>query len=75
MASRGQGCRGRPRGTPPIFYQQAFAEVVVVAAASIAHASAAGGQRGPSDLHRFIAHHPSSLRGGGDPMVADNCFR
>ena len=45
MASRGQGRRGRPRGTrqapptfdqPPVFDQQAFVEVVGVTAAAIA---------------------------------------
>ena len=39
MASRGRGRRGRPRGTgqaPPVFDQQAFTEVVSVAAAAIA---------------------------------------
>ena len=45
MASRGRGCRGRPRGTGqalqtfdqlPVFDQQAFAEAVGVAAAAIA---------------------------------------
>ena len=50
MASRGRGCRGRPRGTgqapptfdqPPIFDQQAFVEAVGVAAAAIARASVA----------------------------------
>ena len=29
---------------------------------------------GPSDLHRFIAHHSPSFRGGGDPIVADHWF-
>ena len=44
MVSRGRGRRGRPRGAgqaPPIFDQQAFAEVVGVAATAIARASAA----------------------------------
>ena len=44
MASRGRGCRGRPRGASqalPIFDQQAFAEAVGVAVAAIAQASAA----------------------------------
>ena len=30
--------------------------------------------RGSSNLQRFEAHHPSALKGGGDPMVAGNCF-
>ena len=59
MASRGRGHRGRPRGTdqapptfdqPPVFDQQAFAEVVGVAAAAIAQASTASSQGGPSNL-------------------------
>ena len=36
-------------------------EAVSVAAAAIAHASAAGGQGGPSNLQRFIAHHPPTF--------------
>ena len=53
MASRGRGRRGRPRGTgqaPPVFDQQAFVEVVGIAAATIAQASVAGTQGGPSNL-------------------------
>ena len=59
MASRGRGRRGRPRGTgqapptfnqPSVFDQQAFAEVVGVAAAAIAQASIAGSPGGPSNL-------------------------
>ena len=45
MASRGQGSRGRPRGTgqtPPVFDQQTFVEAVGIAAAVIAQASVAG---------------------------------
>ena len=51
MASKGRRRRGRPRGTgqapptfdqPPVDDQQAFAEVVGVAAATIAQASIAG---------------------------------
>ena len=81
MASRGRGCRGRPRGTgqvpptfdqPPVFDQHAFADAVGVTAAAIAQASVAGSQEGPSNLKRFRAHHPPSFIGGGDPMVADH---
>ena len=59
MASRGRGRRGRPQGTgqaPPAFYQpqvfdqQAFVEVVGIAAAAIAQAGIAGSQEGPSNL-------------------------
>ena len=74
MASRGRGRRGRPQGTgqaspdfdqPPAFDQQAFAKAVGIAAAAIAHASAAGSQGGPSNLQRFRAHHPLTFTGGG----------
>ena len=83
MASRGRGRRGRPRGTgqtpptfdqPPVFTQQAFAEVVRIVAAAVAQASAEGSQGGPSSLQRFRAHLPPTFRGGGDPMVADHWF-
>ena len=59
MASRGRRCRGRPRGTgqappafdqPPVFDQQAFIEVVGIAAAAITHAGISGSQGGPSNL-------------------------
>ena len=78
MASRGWGRRGRPRGAskaPPIFYQQAFAKVVGIAAAAIAQASTVGGQGDSSELQRFMTHHRPSFKGGGDPMVADHWFR
>ena len=77
MASRGRRHRGRPRGAsqaPLVFDQQAFAEVVGIAAAAIAQASATGSQGGPSNLQRFRAHHPPIFTGGGDPMVADHWF-
>ena len=81
MASRGRGRRGRPRGTgqaPPtfdqslVFDQQAFVEAVGIAAATIAQASIASSQGGPSNLQRFRAHHPPTFTGGGDPIVADH---
>ena len=53
MASRGRGRRGCPRGVSQalaIFDQHAFAEAVGVAAATIAQASAASSQGGPSNL-------------------------
>ena len=83
MASRGQGRRGRPRGTgqapptiyqPPAFDQLAFVEAVGVAEAAIAQASIAGSQRGPSNLQKFRTQHPPTFIGGGDPMVADHWF-
>ena len=77
MASRGRERRGRPWGSSkplPGFDQQPFVEVVGVIAAAIAQASAVGGQGGPSDLQRFVAHHPTSLRGGADLMIADHWF-
>ena len=83
MASRGRGRRGRLWGTgqapptfdqPPVFDQQAFTEAVGVAAATIAQASIASSQGGPSNLQRFRAHHPPTFTGGGDPMVTDHWF-
>ena len=40
-----------------------------VATTAIAQASVAGGQGGPSDLQRFMAHHPPTCMGGGDSVV------
>ena len=60
MASRGRGRRGRPWGTgqtPPVFDQQAFAEVVGIAVAAIAQACAMVNQGGSNDLQRIEAHH------------------
>ena len=77
MVSQGRGRRGRPRGTghpPPVFDQQDFAEAVGITATTIAQASAAGSQGGPSNLQGFRAHHPSTFIGGGDPMVGDHRF-
>ena len=53
MASRGQGCKGRPRGTgppPPIFDPQAFIETMGSTIATIVQAGVAGGQGGMSNL-------------------------
>ena len=50
-------------------------EAVGAAASTIALANAVGGQGRPSNLQRFIAHHPSTFTGGGDPVVADHWFR
>ena len=75
MESQGRGRRGRPRGTPPVFDQQAFTEAMGAAVATIAQAGAVVGQGGPNNLQRFMAHHPPSFRGGGDPMIADHWFR
>ena len=72
MASQGRGCRGLPRGTPLIFYQQTFVEAMSAAVAAIAQAGAVGGWGGPNNLQRFMAHHPPVFRGEGDPMVADH---
>ena len=83
MASRGRGRRGRPRGTgqapptidqPPAFDQRAFIEAVGVAKATIAQASIAGSQGDLSNPQRFRTHHPPTVTGGGDPMVADHWF-
>ena len=77
MTRRGRGRRGRPRGTgqaPSVFDQQTFAEAVGITAAAIAQVGIAGRQEGPSNLHRFRAHHLPTFTGGGDPMVADHWF-
>ena len=50
-------------------------EVMGAAAAAIAQARATGGQEGPSNLRRFIAHHPPTFTGGGDLVVAGHWFR
>ena len=50
-------------------------EAVGAVAAAIAQASATGGQKGASNLQWFIAHHPPTFIGGGDPMVVDHWFR
>ena len=78
MAIRGRGCRGCPWGNsrpPPSFDQHAFIEAIGAAAASITQASAVGGQGGPSNLQRFIAHHPPTFTGEGDPVVANHWFQ
>ena len=75
MASRGQGCRGRPHDTgqaPPVFDKQALVEAIEVT--TIAQASVAGSQEGPSNLQRFRTHHPPTFTGEGDPMVANHWF-
>ena len=41
--------------------------------ATIAQASATGGQGGSSNLQMFKAHHPPTFRREEDPMVADHC--
>ena len=78
MASRGRGCKGRPRGNshpPPVFYQHAFTEAMGAVVATFAQASAVGDQGGSSNLQRFKSHHLPTFMGGGDVMVADNWFR
>ena len=77
MASRGQGRRGRPRGTgqaQSVFDQQTFAEAVGITANAIAQAGITGRQEDPSNLQRFRAHHPPTFTGGGDQMVTDHWF-
>ena len=54
--------------------QHTFTEAIGIAAVAIAQASAAGSQGGPSNLQRFMAHHPPIFTGGGAPMVADHWF-
>ena len=72
MASRGRGRRGRPRGTgqaPSAFDQQAFAEAVRIAVATIAPACAIVSQGMSNDLQRLEAHRPPMVRGGVDSRV------
>ena len=69
MTSRGRGRRGRPRGAsqaPPVFDQQAFAEVVGISVTAIAQASSVGNQGRSNDLQRLEAHRPPMVRGGVD---------
>ena len=75
MASQGRGRRGRPQGTAPGFYLQAFVEAMGATAAAIAQAGAVGGQGGPNNLQRFMAYYPPTFMGGEDPMVVDHWFR
>ena len=78
MESRGHRRRGRPWGNSrplPGFDHHAFVEAMSAAFTTIAQACAAGGQGGPNNLQRFMAHHPPAFRGGGDPMVVDHWFR
>ena len=83
MASRGQGHRGRPRGTgqapptidqSPTIDQRAFVEAVGVVEAAIAQACIAGSQEDLSNLKRFRTYHPPTFTGGRDPMVVDHWF-
>ena len=77
MAGRGKGRRGDGQGDnqlPQAFDQQAFMEAVGVAATTIAQASAMVSQGGSSNLQRFKTHHPTTFRGGGDPIITDHWF-
>ena len=72
MASRGRGCRGRPRGAsqaPPVFNQQAFVEAIGITAIAIAQACAIVSQGRSNDLQRLEAHHPPmAIEGGVDDI-------
>ena len=72
MASRGRGCRGRPRGAsqaPSAFDQQAFVEAVGITAAGIAQVCAIVSQGRSNDLQRLVAHHPPlTIEGGVDDI-------
>ena len=72
MASRGRGRRDRPRGTgqaPSAFDQQAFAEAVRIAVATIAQACVVVNQGGSNDLQLLEAPRPPMVRGGVDSRV------
>ena len=78
MASQGRRRRSRPRGSSrpsPGFDQQAFAAAMGAATTAISQASVVGGQEGPSNLQRFIAHYPPTFTERGNPLVADHWFR
>ena len=77
MASRGRGCRERPRGTgqaQTVFDQRTFAEAVGITTNAIAQASITCRQEDPSNPQRFRAYHPPTFTGGKDPMVVDHWF-
>ena len=77
MDSRGRGRRERPRGTgqaQSVFDQRTFAEAVGITANAIARASIECRQEDPSNLQRFMTHHPPTFTGRGDPMVVDHWF-
>ena len=68
MASRRRGRKGRPQGIGqalPVFDQEAFTEVVVIAVTAIALACAIVSQGGSSNLQRLEAHQPPLGREGG----------
>ena len=72
MASRGRGCRGRPRGigqAPSAFDQQTFVEAIGITVAAIAQACAIVSQGGSNDLQRLEARSPPMVRGGVDSKV------
>ena len=50
-------------------------EAMGTTVATIAQASAVGGQGGSSNLQRFKVHHTPIFIGERDPMVADQWFR
>ena len=78
MESRGRGCwwGGRGNNQPSLaFDQQAFLEAIDVTTATVAYASTTISQDRSSNLQRFKAHHPPTIMGGGDLMVAGHWFR
>ena len=78
MASRGRGCRGRPRGTGqalPVFDQQPFVKAVGIVVVAIAQACAIVSQGGSNDLHRLEVHRPPMVRGGVDSRVRTTMTR
>ena len=77
MACCRRGRKGPPWGygpPSPVFDPQAFIETMGVTVATIVQAGVAGGQGGMSNLQRFMAHHPPTFKGGGDPFVAYHWF-
>ena len=54
---------------PPAFDQQAFIEAILATTVIIAHACAIVSRGGSNKLQRLEAHHPPTVRGGGDSLT------
>ena len=54
---------------PLAFDQQAFIEAISAAAIMIAHACAIVSRGGSNNLQRLEAHHPPTVRGGGETLT------
>ena len=54
---------------PPAFNQQAFIEAIGATTIMIAHAYEIVSRGGSNNLQRFEAHHPPTVRGGGNSLT------